>query len=63
MRGSDNRGDQDERYAIGSLFVLVLATAALAAGARCYVVVDTVGNCYVVTRMKGLLRVAGNRTL
>ena len=36
------------KYAIASILVVTLATSALAAGARYYVEIDTVGNCSVV---------------
>jgi hypothetical protein len=36
------------KYAIASILVVALATSALAAGARYYVEIDTVGNCSVV---------------
>ena len=52
------------RYAIGSLLVLVLATTALAAGPRYYVVVDTSGYCSVVDSKPPAhsgLRIIGNK--
>jgi hypothetical protein len=53
------------RYAIGSLLILMLATTALAAGPRYYVVVDTGGYCSVVDSKPGAnsgLRIMGDKS-
>jgi len=48
LKGRKSNAMVTMRYPVGSLFVLLLATTALAASPRYYIVVGTGGYCFVV---------------